>query len=210
MKVLHFVSVWLMASCSTVRADVVAALPHVYKYASTVELPNVEPEPMVASYHKFVEIADTGAKTITLRIDSSGGSVFLGLKWIQMVTDVKKSKGIHVDCIVDGSAYSMAAVILESPVCDTRLATPASTILFHNGSGGAEGTVTEIQHGADMLAALNVAMSFLIAPRMQLTPEEYRSRIAANAWVMAAPEALASHVIDGIASSEDIAPPVEG
>lgn len=175
-----------------------------YRYAGTVDLGEVDAEHMTDALKGLLGVQ---GKNATLRIDSPGGEIFLGLKWIQLVTDLKKRTGLHITCIVDGSAYSMAAVILESPVCDVRLATPSSTILFHNGKGSAQGTVEAIEQGAQLLEAMNGALACLVADRMQMTPAEYRERVRGRDWVMAVPEALANHVIDGIVPSSEIAPP---
>lgn len=192
--------------------DFRASAPRVgqgYRYGDTVDVGDVDAEPMAAAFLKFKGLADSGSHRITFRIDSPGGSIRLGLRWIRLVTDVKKAHGIHVDCIVDGAAYSMAAIILESPVCDGRFATPSSTILFHNGHGGGEGTAEEIEQAGRMLEAFNTAIASLVADRMGMPVAEYRRRIAGRDWVMATPEALVAHVIDSVVSSAEIAPPVE-
>jgi ATP-dependent protease ClpP protease subunit len=183
-----------------------------YRYGNTIEVGDVDPETMAAAYRALANSVDGGAKRVTFRINSMGGEIFLGLKWIQMVTDLKKLHHVQATCIVDGAAYSMAAVILESPVCDLRLATPSSTILFHNGKGTGEGTVEGLEQAAHMLEVMNQALAALVADRMHMSPAEYRAHIQGKDWVMATAEALLNHVIDGMAASAEIAPPapVEG
>ena len=106
-------------------------------------------------------------------------------------------------------AYSMAAVLLESSLCDVRLATTRSTILFHNGSGGVRGTAEEMRQTSVFLEALNTAMALVISARIGMPFEMYQSRISHADWIMAIPEALNNHVLDGVASPADIAPPSE-
>ncbi len=176
-------------------------------YGNTVDVGDVQEDEMEAAKVAFVKLAGAGAKEITLRIDSHGGSIFLGSRWIRALEDVKKSKDIRVTCIVDGAAYSMAAVILESPLCDHRYATARSTILFHNGSAGVRGTAEELKSAGEFLEALNVAMAMVVSDRIGVPLEVYRARVAHADWVMAGPEALLSNVIDHLVSSSDIAPP---
>lgn len=153
---------------------------------------------------KFDQRVAAGDKTITFRINSFGGSIFLGLDVIQYIGDVKRAHNIRTVCIVDNRAYSMGAAFLESDACDTRLMTPRSTLLFHNASGGAEGTSEQIAEAAQMLAALNEAMARLCSARMHVTLEFYRNKIATQAWTMAAAEAIVTGAVDGIIETSDL------
>ncbi len=180
-----------------------------YIWQNTIDVGNVEEDYMLDAALRFIAIAAAGEKEITLRIDSFGGSIFLGNRWIKNLEDIKKRNGIRVVCIVDGAAYSMGAVILESPLCDLRLATNRSTILFHNGSSGARGTAEDLKQAVNFLEALNLSMALSVSSRLLITIEEYKSRIAHADWVMAVPEAVQSNVIDGVANPDDIAPPFE-
>lgn len=181
-----------------------------WRYASTIDLGDIDSDPTTSALVRFKGLADSGAHVVTIRIDSAGGSIRLGLRWIREITDIKKAHNVHVDCVVDGAAYSMAAIILESPVCDSRLATPSSTILFHNGRGGAEGTEEEMEESRRMLAAFNSALATLVAQRMGLSVADYRAHINGKDWVLSASEAFENHILDAVVSSEDIAPPSGG
>lgn len=155
------------------------------------------------------QLASSGRKEITLRIDSPGGSILDGNKWIRDTEDIKKANGLRFTCVVDGMAYSMAAVLLESSLCDVRLATTRSTLLFHNGSGGVRGTAEEMRQTSVFLEALNTAMALVVSARIGMPFEMYQSRISHADWIMAIPEALNNHVLDGVAAPSDIAPPSE-
>ncbi len=178
-----------------------------YVYGNTVDVGTVDELSMADTYIQFSELAFKGAKEVTLRIDSFGGSIFLGNRVIRELEDLKKRHGMTVTCIVDGSAYSMGAVILQSPLCDRRLATARSTILFHNGSSGVRGTAEDLREAATFLEALNESMALVVSARLGISLEEYRSRIAHADWIMAVPQALGFNVIDGVVSPSDIAPP---
>lgn len=201
----------LLASCASstsahapTRAYRVTETP---RYPNTIDVGDVEDEPMAIAFNRFAQLARAGAKRITLRIDSFGGSIFLGNRWGKAVEDMKKANGIRVTCIVDGAAYSMAAVILESSLCDLRLATERSTILFHNSSGGAQGNAEDLKQAAEFMQALDAAMALAIATRIGMPLEAYRAKIAHTDWTMAVPEALRLNVIDGVVSPADIDPP---
>jgi ATP-dependent protease ClpP protease subunit len=177
----------------------------------TLDVGPVDAETLTPVLLQLEALAKAGTTHVTLRIDSPGGSIFTGLRFIRMVEDIRKAHGVRVSCVVDGAAYSMAAVILESPACDERLATSRSTFLFHNGKAdGAGGSAGELASAARMLEAMNEALAALVAERMGMTPKQYRAKVAGGDWVMAAPEAIANHVIDGVVASASIAPPEEG
>lgn len=192
----------LFLGCVSIPAELPA-----YKYANTVDVGMVSDGPMGAALERFTELVDDGQRAVTLRIDSPGGEILLGTRWTRDMEDLKKRHGVRVTCIVDGAAYSMAAVILESQLCDARLATSRSTILFHNGSTGAQGTAAFISNEVAFLEALNVAMALGISARLGMDLETYRAKVAGRDWVLAVPEALQHNVIDGVVSSADIAPP---
>ncbi len=181
-----------------------------YRYSNVVDVGDVDEGPMILAYQRIADLADSGATEITLRIDSFGGSIFLGNTWIKAVEDLKKQHNIRVTCIVDGAAYSMGAVILESPVCDTRLMTKRSTILFHNGSSGAKGTAEDLRQAAAFLDALNVSMGLVVADRLGMALDAYQAKIAHADWMMAGPEAIRANVVDGYANPAEIAPPFVG
>jgi ATP-dependent protease ClpP protease subunit len=184
-----------------------AAASSAFQYGSTVDFGDVDEEPMALAFAQFRALVNGGSKRITLRIDSFGGSIFLGHKVGRAMEDLKKANGVHVVCVVDGAAYSMAAVILESPLCDLRLATPRSTILFHHGRAGVRGTAEDLREGAEFLEAMNLSMALSVVSRLGCPLAAYMDKIAHRDWVMAVPEALATNVIDGVVSPNDIAPP---
>lgn len=162
------------------------------------------PDEMLPVMLKFDERVAAGDKTIIFRIDSFGGSVFLGLSAIQYIGDVKRAHNIRTVCIVDTKAMSMAAGFLGSDACDTRLMTSRSTLLYHNASGSGEGTKDQLLEAAEMLAALNEAMANLCAGRMNISVAEYRARIEKHAWILAVDEAVAVGAVDGVIAVADL------
>lgn len=162
--------------------------------------------PVVQKFDEFVARGDTH---VLFRLDSPGGSIFAGLEFIQHVEEAKKTHPLRVSCVVDTMAASMAAVILESGVCDERLMTPRSIILVHRGSIGAQGTAEEVEESVDVLEALNEAMAMTIAARIGMPLEEYEARVAKHAWTMGPREALAFHFVDAVVSPGELPPVAE-
>lgn len=195
----------LLSCCATTSStgpDVLGEMH--YKYSNTVDLGNIETEVLNETTLHLAQLVRRGEKQITLRIDSVGGSIAIGNRWARFAEDLKKRQSLHVTCIVDGLAASMAAVILQSNLCDERLATPRSIILFHNGY-----TPASVPGGA-LLEAFNQSMQLSVALRLGVTVQVYAERIAGGDWAMSVLEARKWNVIDGIANPADIAPPKEG
>lgn len=159
--------------------------------------------PVVEKFDSFVARGDTH---VLFRLDSPGGSIFAGLEFIQHVEQAKKLRPLRVSCVVDVMAASMAAVILESGVCDERLMTPRSIVLVHRGSIGTRGTVEEILEDADILEALNQAMAMTVAARIGMPLEEYEARVAKHAWTLGPREALQFHFVDAVVDPSDLPP----
>lgn len=179
-----------------------------YAYRNTVDVSGpILAITLESATAQIRQLVNAGRREITLRIDSPGGSILEGNRWIRDTEDLKKAYDLRVTCVVDGMAYSMAAVLLESSLCDVRLATTRSTILFHNGSGGIRGTAEEMRQTSVFLDALNTAMALTVSARLGMAVEVYQSKIAHADWIMAVPEALFNHALDGVVAPGDIAPP---
>lgn len=212
MKYLSMFLAVLMVSCATPRA---VSLPNFtasteVKYKNVVDLGAIRDMEMAEFQANFMSLVAKGEKEITVRIDSFGGSIFLGRKVGRDIEDLKKLNGVRVTCIVDGAAYSMGAILLQSRMCDIRLATERATILFHNGSGAAQGTAEDMKNSAAQLEAVNISMATQCCLRMGMKIEEFRAKIAHSDWMMATPEALYFNVIDGTVDSASIAAPFQG
>lgn len=216
--VLVFLSVTGTLSCAAPRAAyepqdpggpvAQAAAASSGEYGSgTVLVGDFEDDAMLAAWRGFLARVRAGDKTITFQINSFGGSVFGGMELIQAIEVVKKTTGVQTICVVDSKAYSMGAAFLESGACDVRLMTKRSTLLFHNGSTAAEGTVEVLRETAELMAGLNDALAEICAGRMLITTEQYQERIAKGAWTMSWREALAVGAIDGTVDASDLPAP---
>lgn len=147
-----------------------------------------------------------GETDILLRIDSNGGSIFEGLRFIQELEEYKKL-GIKVNCVVDTKAISMGFVILQAS-CDKRMATRRALFLAHNGSiAQTGGDAKTLQEDVDLLTVVNDNMSLICATRMGMDIKEYKRRLNDQAsWVFGSEEALKYHAIDSIAIPSQLPP----
>ena len=83
---------------------------------------------MTRSANKLIRFGNGSKKPVYIVIDSPGGSVIGGLPIITAI-DRLNSRGIEVNCVVDGMAMSMATHILAA--CTNRYALPTSLIMWH-------------------------------------------------------------------------------
>jgi len=77
---------------------------------------------------KLLEYSNKSSEPVYIIIDSPGGSVLAGLRFIQIM-DRAKAKGVEIRCIVEGMAASMAMHIFGN--CSTRYAFETSLLLWH-------------------------------------------------------------------------------
>ena len=71
-------------------------------------------------------------RPITVYVNSPGGSVGAGFSMMEMVYHMKREYGVRVDTHITGSAYSMAAVLVQA--ADHRSMGPLSTMMLHSSS----------------------------------------------------------------------------
>lgn len=133
---------------------------------------------------------------ISFTIDSPGGSVRVGLAFIELMKHARAS-GSVIHCTVDGMAASMAAVIFEQ--CDVRLMKRDAALMFHTVSvSGVEGNQWEIERLAKYMAALNKRLAIMAAAKMNISLAEYEARVMDNDWWLGWEEAVAVAAADGV------------
>jgi ATP-dependent protease ClpP protease subunit len=207
---LSTILVSFLVACSAPTKAQITDSATAAKVESAVSIPVIEfdENSLSAVYSKIKELVSTN-KSITLRIDSYGGSIFDGQDFISKVTALKRAEQFTVTCISTTRAISMGFVLLQSPVCDTRLMTKSAILLAHNGSTRTAGTVEQIQEDAELLKALNEAMAEMICARIKLSVEEYKAKIALKAWTMSWAEAVEVGAVDGTIELTAVPPDVE-
>jgi len=138
---------------------------------------------------------DRGDKSVVLRINSPGGSVFAGFAIVHAIEEL----GIPVHCTVDGMAASAAFVVLQA--CSTRTASKRSMLMIHKASARGEfgGGEDEFRNTADFLRVINAAMVAHCAGRMGMTDADFDAKIAgAREWWLTPSEALAARALDTV------------
>jgi ATP-dependent protease ClpP protease subunit len=182
-----------------------------YRFENTVDLHGLlEPATLTMAEVEILAKWDAGARYVTLRIDSPGGFIDATNYWMKRLEDQKKLRNVTVVCIVDGEASSMAAVVLESPLCDTRLATWRSSIMFHNARFLEVKGVADANRLRDLANGLDVsseATGRIVAARMGLPFRVFWAKVKAADWELSVAEALRWRALDAAVSPTEIAPP---
>src|ERR1044072_6044129 len=93
------------------------------------------------------ELSNDSRKPITVYINSAGGNVTDGLAIHDVITHLV-SIGIEVTIVVQGMAYSMGSVVLQSASPGRRLSYPHSWIMIHEPAkwAGWQSTSAAAQH----------------------------------------------------------------
>lgn len=181
-----------LTSCSTTRAAGRQAPPG----APTISIPDIDSTSVALV--KLALAVQEAPKELVLKIDSHGGEVMSGLELIVALEDFKATNGTRVTCVVDFRAFSMAAVILQSSVCDVRLMTSRSLLLFHKASLQIRGNADDLDEAAQVLRAIDYALLEMCARRLKMPMDEMYKRTYRRNWVLSAEQALAVGAIDGI------------
>jgi len=99
-------------------------------------------ESMAKNLAELKELNDRSDKEIEVDITSPGGNVYAGLTFI----DAMQRSHAPIKTVCEGYCMSMGAVILAAGTHGRRFATPLSTILLHQVSSQAQGSLAELQN----------------------------------------------------------------
>ncbi|MSQ33428.1 MAG: hypothetical protein EXR60_03265 [Dehalococcoidia bacterium] len=80
--------------------------------------------------------------TITVYVNSGGGSVGAGFAMMEMIYKVRRDFGVRVNTVVTGYAYSMGAIVFQAG--DRRLMGHFSTLMLHSVNWVVSGEDTRI------------------------------------------------------------------
>src|SRR5438034_2388316 len=125
----------------TLRKDASERLRDVYLIG------DIEKDTARSCIERLRELANENNRTITIYINSAGGNVTDGLAIHDSIRHVV-SRGIEVTIIVQGMAYSMGSIVLQSASTGRRLAFPHSWIMIHEPAkwAGWQSTTAAAQH----------------------------------------------------------------
>lgn len=108
---------------------------------------DIEKDSARAVIERLRELANDGARPITLYINSAGGNVTDGLAIHDAVRHLV-SLGVSITIVVQGMAYSMGSVVLQAASPGRRFAFPHSWIMIHEPAkwAGWQSTTAAAQH----------------------------------------------------------------
>lgn len=121
------------------------------------------------------QVKATGAKKLTVRINSPGGSVFDGLAIYNYLASLA-----DVTTIVEGVAASMASVIALAG--KTRKIAENSFFMVHSPWSAVAGTADDMRETADLLDKLAASLAGIYAKRTGKTDEEVKAWMETDTW----------------------------
>lgn len=141
-------------------------------------------------------LADVDAKTISLRLNSPGGSVFDGVAIYNAL--VRHPATVNVS--VDGVAASIASVIAMSG--DTVVMGRGTRMMIHNPSGFAGGQARDFRTFADLLDELAKDIAGFYAHRAGGSVDQWLATMDDEKWY-SAEEAVEAGLADSILGADD-------
>ncbi|MFE6931757.1 head maturation protease, ClpP-related [Streptomyces sp. NPDC057699] len=140
------------------------------------------------------ELRAVTAPNLRVRINSPGGSVFDGIA----IANAIRLHPANVTVQVDGIAASAASVIAMAG--DRIVMTPQSQLMIHDASGMCFGNAADMTEMATLLDTQSDNIADAYAERAGGTREEWRERMRAESWYLAA-EAVAAGLADEVLPS---------
>ena len=137
--------------------------------------------------------AETPEKSISLYINSPGGSITAGLAIYDTMQYVPNQ--VETTCV--GQAFSMGAVLLAGGTKGQRRALPNSRILIHQPMGGAGGHASDVERHAKEILGWRDRVNDILAERTG-QPLETIARDADRDFFMSAEEAKTYGLIDEV------------
>lgn len=102
---------------------------------------------------------EMGSEDITLYINSPGGSVSAGLS----ILDTMNIVSCDIRTVCNGTAASMAAVLLSAGTKGKRMGTTNSEVMIHQVIGGTKGQASDIQIAARRIERTKKSLNAILA-----------------------------------------------
>lgn len=134
-------------------------------------------------------------KPIMLYINTNGGEIDNGLCLI----DVIKQSATPVYGIVMSYAYSMGGAILVA--CHKRISFKHSTVLIHDGSGGAYGSTGKVKDQIKFLEKIDNAVKDIVVSNTKITSEKY-DEMYDREWYIMGDELKELGIIDEVVGKD--------
>lgn len=148
------------------------------------------------------ELRTIHAPTLTVHINSPGGSIFDGFA----IYNALLSHPARVTTRVEGIAASAASFIAQAG--DEIVAAEASSMMVHGGSGVCVGKAADMREMADLLDKLDGQMAAIYAQRTERPTAEWLEQMPSDTWYTSS-EALAAGLVDRIDSGRPATGPDE-
>jgi ATP-dependent protease ClpP protease subunit len=141
-------------------------------------------------------IKDAGAfDSISLRINSPGGSAFEGVA----IFNLLRSQGKPIEVFVDGIAASAASVIAMAG--DTINIGVGAMLMIHNAMWGVFGDAQALRKGADVIDNISVTIGGIYVQRTKNDAETVKTLMDAETW-MGADEAIKQGFADQLMNQD--------
>lgn len=137
------------------------------------------------------------SKTITMHIDSPGGSVKSGLSMIDVMDYIRTEKGCKIQTINTGMAASMGSVLLGAGTKGMRSSLRFSQTMLHQSSGGTRGNIQDARITMIEWEKVNTLLFELLGGYCGKDPKQVEQDATRDLWLNAK-EALEYGIIDEI------------
>lgn len=138
-------------------------------------------------------LAELGNEDITMYINSPGGSVSAGLSILDTMNMVK----CDIRTICNGTAASMAAVLLSAGTKGKRYATTNAEMMIHQVIGGMHGQASDVQIAARHIEKTKQNLNVILAENTGNTLKRIQKDTDRD-YYMTAVEAVKYGLIDSI------------
>lgn len=165
----------------------------------TIDLTQLGHDPFILLYGPIMQNGNEIARLITetakkgrpiyLLIDSPGGSVLSGGAIVSAI----EAAQVPVNTVCLQLCASMAAIIHQYG--SQRLMVDRSFLMFHNASGGFQGSFPQVQSQFNTINRFVSKMLIHIAKRSQQAPKAFLDKLGAEVWIDAE-DSLAEHYSD--------------
>ena len=136
-------------------------------------------------------------KTITMHIDSPGGSVKSGLSMVDVMNYVTSK----ISTINTGMAASMGSILLGAGTKGMRYSLPNSKVMLHQVSSGASGHVEDIKISLAEAVKYNDKLFTMLGEYCGKSREQVLADCNRDNW-LTSEEALEYGIIDGIVENK--------
>lgn len=137
------------------------------------------------------DLADVGANTLTVRINSNGGDAFEGIT----IMNLLRNHPATVNVVVDGLAASAGSLIAMGG--DSLAMAPGSQLMIHRALASVYGNVQDMRETIDILTKLDSSLAAIYQARAGGDLAAWESAMAIETWY-SADEAVAAGLADHI------------